>query len=294
MKKLFFLIAILFTANCLADKSYDQIMRDVNALVEKIDKSNELKYKKEFFPESSGFSGIHETKYPEGSKRSEISYKYGKVEGLAIWWYQNGRKDRETNYKNGKKNGIQIEFSENGVKRSEINYKDDKEDGLSKYWFDNGEYQEKNFKDGKLNGLFTSWENNIKSLEINYRNGKENGVEKIWDKNGILIEQNDYKNGKLINHTNLYQSKIKNYESKIKNEIIIRCKNQMSKHGAAIVKACVDQDIDAYNELKQNSYVDKYKAITTRCIDKMNMYGWSIIKACADQDIKAEAALDKY
>lgn len=77
-----------------------------------------------------------------------------------------------------------------------------------------------------------------------------------------------------------------------KQDIIARCKNQMADYGAAIVKACVDQDIEAYNAL--SGYDDKYKKILNRCINSMDGYGWAIVKACADQDIEAEKALSEY
>lgn len=78
----------------------------------------------------------------------------------------------------------------------------------------------------------------------------------------------------------------------IKQEIIDRCRQSMSEHGAAIVKACVDQDIEAYNALVE--YPDKYDSIVNRCINDMRGHGWAIVKACADQDIEAEQALQNY
>ena len=78
----------------------------------------------------------------------------------------------------------------------------------------------------------------------------------------------------------------------VKQEIIQRCRSQMGEHGAAIVKACVDQDIKALVAL--NKYPEKYKSIIGRCLGQMKEYGYAIVKACADQDIKAEKALSNY
>ena len=78
----------------------------------------------------------------------------------------------------------------------------------------------------------------------------------------------------------------------VKQEIIQRCRNQMGQYGAAMVKACVDQDIEAARAL--NGYESKYASIVGRCMRQMRQYGFSMVKACADQDIEAEKALSNY
>lgn len=78
----------------------------------------------------------------------------------------------------------------------------------------------------------------------------------------------------------------------IKQEIIKRCKSQMGDYGASMVKACVDQDIEALIAI--NKFPDKYDSIVGRCLGQMREYGFSMVKACADQDIEAEEALGKY
>ena len=40
-------------------------------------------------------------------------------------------------------------------------------------------------------------------------------------------------------------------ESSIRNETIDRCQTQMGSYGAAMVKACVDQDLEAYEDLQK-------------------------------------------
>jgi hypothetical protein len=78
----------------------------------------------------------------------------------------------------------------------------------------------------------------------------------------------------------------------IKKEIIDRCRSQMDQYGASMVKACVDQDIEAVNAIAK--YPDKYKQIVGRCMGQMRQYGFSMVKACSDQDIQAENALSNY
>ena len=73
--------------------------------------------------------------------------------------------------------------------------------------------------------------------------------------------------------------------------IISRCRTQMGGYGSAMVKACVDQDITAYEEVAD--YPDSLTAFIARCKKQMGDYGWAMVKACADQDIAAERALSK-
>ena len=75
-------------------------------------------------------------------------------------------------------------------------------------------------------------------------------------------------------------------------EIIARCRQQMSEYGSAMVKACVDQDTEAANAL--DSYPEKVGLFITRCHQQMSEYGWAMVKACTDQDIEAEKSLGGY
>lgn len=75
-------------------------------------------------------------------------------------------------------------------------------------------------------------------------------------------------------------------------DIISHCRSQMGEYGSAMVKACVDQDIEALNTLV--SYPDKAKPFISRCRRDMAEYGWAMVKACTDQDIEAEKSLGGY
>ena len=82
-------------------------------------------------------------------------------------------------------------------------------------------------------------------------------------------------------------------ENQITSSIIEHCRNLMGTHGAALVKVCVDQDINAYRVLQ--GYEPKHQPVIDRCRRQMlAMGGWNIVKVCADQDIEAERALRKY
>ena len=78
-------------------------------------------------------------------------------------------------------------------------------------------------------------------------------------------------------------------QGNIQDKIIKRCRREMTSYGSAMVKACADQDIGAYQALQ--GYPAKYSEMVDRCTREMDTYGWSMVKACADQDIEAERAL---
>lgn len=71
--------------------------------------------------------------------------------------------------------------------------------------------------------------------------------------------------------------------------VIARCRAQMDEYGSAMVKACVDQDMAAYQALQ--AYPDNHTPFIERCVRHMGQYGWSMVKACTDQDLEAERAL---
>lgn len=75
-------------------------------------------------------------------------------------------------------------------------------------------------------------------------------------------------------------------------DMVDRCKREMGTYGWSMVKACADQDIDAYQALQ--SYPTEFFDMVDRCKREMGTYGWSMVKACADQDIEAERALSEY
>lgn len=67
----------------------------------------------------------------------------------------------------------------------------------------------------------------------------------------------------------------------------------MGDFGPSMVKACVDEDIRAYDDLAK--YGDEHKDIIDRYTKQvLEMGGWNIVRACADQDIEAERALLDY
>lgn len=213
-----------------------------------------------------------------GQNIEEINYIDGKQDGLATTLHENGQKNSESISKDGKHNikpqvkqttvlehrndiaylpnenepftGVYIEHYSNGHNSIEINYKDGRKNGLSTGWDENGKkHVQINFIDDKQNGLATVWyENGQKMSEMNYIDGKQNGLTTVWHENGQKLGESSYVDDE--------EKALKlNYNVQIPNdhiqEIISRCRTQMGEYGAAMVKACVDQDIEAEDALRK-------------------------------------------
>lgn len=191
---------------------------------------------------------------------------------FVVWWRKINKSQKcfEENFKDGKRHGLLIDFNENGHKVYQTNYIDGKKKGLERWWCHN--------KNEKI------------CEEINYKDGKRNGLVTAWRDNGEIKYTVNYIDGKL--DKNFHANKSEQKTSDSMQEIISRCRTQMGEYGAAMVKACVDQDIEALQAL--SSYVEIHKDIVSRCLTQMKEYGYVMVKACVDQDIEAEDALRKY
>ena len=80
-------------------------------------------------------------------------------------------------------------------------------------------------------------------------------------------------------------------EASVRNETIDRCQTQMGSYGASMVKACVDQDLEAYEELQK--LTPSHSSIVDRCERQMGSFGWAMVLACTEQDMEAARALER-
>ena len=238
------------------------------------------------------YTGLHEIKTDNGIILSQVNYINGKKNGKANWYDYEGNKELEREYKNDLIDGIEIEWI--GKKRYETFFKNGKKDGHSVSFDDkNKKTGESNWKNGKQDGIEISYnDDGSKNIESNWKNGKKDGVENVWMIGGngdnIRVEA-IYKNGKLIDET---WHRKKNTNNDITTEIKDRCLKQMGEHGYALVKVCVDEDLDALTYIAEN--LDSNKNIAVRCLDTMKEHGYSLVKVCIQQDIAAKKSLDKY
>ena len=138
----------------------------------------------EYF-EGKLFTGVGVSKYSNGMKRWERSFKAGKQEGLSTVWYEHGKLQFERSFKNGKQDGISTAWYANGQKGLELNFKDGEPHGFATSWYDNGQKEmEVNYKDGMKVGRMTRWYDNGQKQSEGLFERKGLVRPNFWDKNG--------------------------------------------------------------------------------------------------------------
>jgi len=135
--------------------------------------------------------------YENGQKKSEETYKDGKIDGKCIGWHENGKKSYEGTYKDGKIDGKWTEWWDNGNKQTDETYNNGKLDGKWTDWYSNGQIKlEGTYKDGYHDGKWTQWYNNgNKIYEGIYKDGQRNGKWTDWYSNGQIKLEGTYKDG---------------------------------------------------------------------------------------------------
>ena len=81
--------------------------------------------------------GYHEN----GIKSYELSYKYGKLDGVSKNWNDSGTLISIINYKNGLLNGSWNTFYNNGELKNSVIYLNGKKNGLEVWYYKNGQKQ---------------------------------------------------------------------------------------------------------------------------------------------------------
>ncbi len=80
--------------------------------------------------------------------------------------------------------------------------------------------------------------------------------------------------------------------SQVLDEITKRCQAEMGQFGAAMVQACVDQDLTSLRKL--NTYQEAHTPILERCLFQKRAQGYALVQDCVDQDIAALEAMITY
>jgi len=72
--------------------------------------------------------GVKVNYYEDGKTiHSKVSYKHGRKEGPAIWYYKSGQIYEQTNFHYGRRQGVTKRYYENGVLMEEVTYKQGEE-----------------------------------------------------------------------------------------------------------------------------------------------------------------------
>jgi len=158
--------------------------------------------------------------YPNGQKKSEISYSGKKLDGDCKFYYNNGKLQSSFFYIDGKLEGKTQRYSFNGEIISEDFYKNGKLNGTSKIYFDESQgiiKEIKHYSEDSLYGKYTVFyrSGEIK-IEGNYYNNLYDSIWNYYDRYGRLIGKGNFikGNGTLeAYHKNGNVSQITNYKS---------------------------------------------------------------------------------
>jgi antitoxin component YwqK of YwqJK toxin-antitoxin module len=122
------------------------------------------------------FTGISESKYPNGVVSETIQYLKGKRNDVRKKWFQDGLLSFETAYIDGKQHGTSKTWWSNGNLRSISNHTHGVVNGIQEQWYISGE----------------------KFKQMTIVNGKEEGLQKAWRKNGKIFNNYEAKNGRVF------------------------------------------------------------------------------------------------
>ena len=73
-----------------------------------------------------------------------------------------------------------------------------------------------------------------------------------------------------------------------RSKIIAGCLSQTGEFGTAMTRACVEQDLSAYEALL--AYPEQCAPFVVRCAKRLGQHGWGMVKLCVDQSIESEPA----
>ena len=72
--------------------------------------------------------------------------------------------------------------------------------------------------------------------------------------------------------------------------IISRCLAQAGEFGAAVARACVEQELASYEVLL--AYPEACGVFVVRCAKRVGQHGWGMVRICVDKDIGREQGLE--
>ena len=133
-----------------------------------------------------------------GSTLSVYTYKYGRLDGLDVVYY-NGAVKETGFWKEGKQDGLFTLYTTEGVLVDYANFRDGERHGLTRqYDAKTGRMTcEGNFKNGQMEGTWTQYDpyTGMAVIEQTYRDGALHGPAKQYYEDGQLHIDMTYENG---------------------------------------------------------------------------------------------------
>ena len=160
MKKIIFILFIVFTFSCKNETVEIKKLSDVEqAVLDSISKTEQkikgdsMKKKNSLLilPPDSNYTGDYTDKYPNGITKFKGFYRFGKRHGHWMSFYPNGIKWSELFYDKGLRQGPNTTFFENGKIRYAGFYKNDLQDSVWDYYDTTGKVAQKIlYKDDRM------------------------------------------------------------------------------------------------------------------------------------------------
>lgn len=140
---------------------------------------------------------IQKSYWDDGTLKSELRYKDGKLDGECVWYYSNGQKVLQAFYKDDLKEGHALRWYVDGVLQEDCWYKQDKLDSVYRSYSKKGKLASEEFYvDGKLNGASRKWYDNGQVFqEGQFVDGMMDGSWFIFYPSGALAGKAEYKMG---------------------------------------------------------------------------------------------------
>ncbi len=139
-----------------------------------------------------------ETHYPNGSTESRIEYRFGKMHGQAVWYYEHGKKRMEAQYVHGSLQGVCNRYYRNGSLESRSHYQQDTLEGEMLVYDEDGAWLSERFvyHKGKKNGPYACYHDGDQVMvEGAFKDDQFHGEWRYYDANGFLVGKAFFRNG---------------------------------------------------------------------------------------------------
>lgn len=152
--------------------------------------------------------------YPNGSIKSEISYKKELKHGPATYYYNNGKINIKCYYKDDKLNGLYEKFNPDASLEEATNYSNGLKNGFSIIYYKNNKIAIKmNFKNDLPDGDYIEYfDNGQTKISGQYINGYYNSAWSYYDFNGLEVGHANFSNGNGVQIGYYYGTKKKRVE----------------------------------------------------------------------------------
>lgn len=191
-------------------------------------------------------NGVETETYDGGY--AEIPYKHGQKNGIAKYYTSDNRLEKEVEYKKGER-VFEIEYDKNGKLYMETKYKNDKIEHHKSYYPNGNIDMEFIYGDNYSKEKYYS-EDGVLVKEENYKDGKPHGKRTVYYPNGKTFIELEYNEGKVV-----WPIKVYDKDGKLKLEEVARSSD---------------------NFIERKIYNNDGKLKDTQIIKKENLEVWEI------------------